>query len=509
MTALSNTTRVLVIGAGAMGSGIAHVAARAGHGVYLYDTRAEAAVQGRAAIARDLDALVARGKLPQAEADAVLARVSTVAQLADARDAGLAIEAIVENLAVKQALFRELEALLGSDAIIASNTSSLSITAMAAALQRPQRLVGMHFFNPAPRMKLVEIVSGLTTAPEHAACLHATAVAWGKIAVHTRSTPGFIVNRVARPFYGEALRVLAERAADSATLDAVLREGCGFPMGPFELMDFIGHDVNFAVSNSVFDACFGDRRYTPSLIQQELVAAGWLGRKSGRGFYDYADGAARPRPHEAEGHTAQASVTVAGDLGPAAPMLARLAAAGIAIRRTPVQGRMGWMEIGGTRVALSDGRTATRHAVEDGCPDLVLFDLCLDYTSATRITLTRADQCDAVACGVVAATLQQAGYRVSVIDDVAGMLALRTVAMLINEGADVLLQGIASAADIDAAMSHGTNYPHGGPLAWADRLGADLIVTILHNLQRHYGEERYRVSPLLQRKAINGEPLHE
>lgn len=509
MTALSTDTRVLVIGAGAMGSGIAHVAARAGHAVYLYDARAEAAAHGRAAIARDLDALVARGKLTQSEADAVLARVVAVAQLEQARDAGLAIEAIVEDLTVKQTLLRELEALLADDAIIASNTSSLSITAMAAALARPGRLVGMHFFNPAPRMKLVEIVSGLTTAPEHADCLHATAVAWGKIAVHTRSTPGFIVNRVARPFYGEALRVLAEGAADTATLDAVLREGCGFPMGPFELMDFIGHDVNFAVSNSVFGASFGDRRYTPSLIQQELVAAGWLGRKSGRGFYDYAKDAERPRPHEAEGHTAQASVTVAGDLGPAAALVARLEAAGIEIRRIPVQGRNGWLEIGGTRVALSDGRTATRHAIEDGCPDLVLFDLCLDYAGATRITLTRADPCDAVACGVVAATLQQAGYKVSVIDDVAGMLALRTVAMLINEAADMLLQGIASAADIDAAMSHGTNYPYGGPLAWADRLGADLIVTILHNLQTHYGEERYRVSPLLRRKAYNGATLHE
>jgi 3-hydroxybutyryl-CoA dehydrogenase len=509
VAALSNTEKVLVIGAGAMGSGIAHVAARAGHDVYLFDTRAEAAAQGRVVIARDLDALVTRGKLAQTEADSVLARVVVVAQLADARDAALAIEAIVENLAVKQALFRELEALLGADAIIASNTSSLSITAMAAALQRPQRLVGMHFFNPAPRMKLVEIVSGLTTAPEHADCLHATARAWGKIAVHTRSTPGFIVNRVARPYYGEALRVLAEGAADTATLDAVLREGCGFPMGPFELMDFIGHDVNFAVSNSVFDACFGDPRYTPSLIQQELVAAGWLGRKSGRGFYDYAPGAARPRPHEAEGHTAQASVTVAGDLGPATALVARLEAAGIEIRHMPVHGKTGWLEIGGTRVVLSDGRPATRHALEDGCPDLVLFDLCLDYASATRITLTRADQCDAVACGVVAATLQQAGYQVSVIDDVAGMLALRTVAMLINEAADALLQGIASAADIDAAMSHGTNYPHGGPLTWADRLGADLIVTILHNLHEHYGEPRYRVSPLLQRKAYNGATLHE
>ena len=187
-----------------------------------------------------------------------------VTKLSDARDAGLAIEAIVEKLETKQELFAQLEALLGEDAILASNTSSLSITAMAAPLARPERLLGLHFFNPAPRMKLVEIVSGLATDKALADCLHATATAWGKVAVHARSTPGFIVNRVARPYYAEAQRVLAEGAATPATLDALLREGCGFPMGPFELMDLIGHDVNYAVTCSVFDACFGDKRFTPA-----------------------------------------------------------------------------------------------------------------------------------------------------------------------------------------------------------------------------------------------------
>ncbi|WP_050976167.1 3-hydroxyacyl-CoA dehydrogenase PaaH [Azoarcus olearius] len=494
-----------------MGSGIAHVAALAGHPVYLYDTRAEAIDKGIGGIAKDLAFLVEKGKLAGAERDAVLARISGITQLADAKDAGLAIEAIVENLDIKQKLFRELEALLAEDAVLASNTSSLSITAMGAALARPERLVGLHFFNPAPRMKLVEIVSGLATPRELAERMHATAKAWGKVPVHAKSTPGFIVNRVARPYYAEAQRVLAECAAEPATLDAAMREGCGFPMGPFELMDLIGHDVNFAVTNSVFDAYFGDKRFTPSLLQQELVAAGRLGRKSGHGFYSYAAGAARPAPQTEEPHEAEAAITVVGGLGVAAALIGRFEAAGIEVRRTAGAGgsdAQGWLEIGGARVALSDGRTATRRAVEEGVPNLVLFDLCLDYATTPRLTLARADQCGHGAWGAAVGTLQRAGLAVSRIDDVAGLVGLRTVAMLANEAADAVLQGIGTAADIDTAMRFGTNYPK-GPLAWADQLGVAFVARVLANLREHYGEERYRVSPLIQRKTFSGAAFHE
>lgn len=506
MSALTPDVKVLVIGAGAMGSGIAHVAAAAGHAVYLYDTRAEAVAQGRAGIARDLAFLATKGKLSEAEADATLARVLPVTDLAAARDAGLAIEAIVENLDIKQKLFKDLESLLGSDAILASNTSSLSITQIGAALARPERLAGLHFFNPAPRMKLVEIVSGLATERAIADTLYATAQAWGKVPVHASSTPGFIVNRVARPYYAEALRVLSERAADPATLDAALRESCGFPMGPFELMDLIGHDVNFAVTKSVCDAYFGDKRFTPSLIQQELVAAGRLGRKSGRGFYDYAQGATPPAPHSEAPQTGEAAVTVVGDLGPATALIARLEAAGITVRRLPGEGpdtgaARGWIEIGAARLTLSDGRTASRRAVEEGVAKLVLIDLALDYMTTKRVTLARADSCDETAWNAVAGTLQRAGLAVARIDDVAGLIGLRTVAMLANEAADGVLQGIASAADIDTAMRYGTNYPK-GPLAWADELGVAFVARVLENLRAHYGEERYRLSPLLQRVAL-------
>ena len=509
MKALNKNVKVLVIGAGAMGSGIAHVAARAGHTVYLYDGRPEAVQSGCAGIDKDLRYLVAKGRLPEAEAQAIRARVLPVAALADARDAGLAIEAIVENLDVKQALFRDLEALLGEDAILASNTSSLSITAMAAGLARPGRFAGLHFFNPAPRMALVEIVSGLATERAIADTLHATARAWGKIPVHAKSTPGFIVNRVARPYYAEALRVLAEKAAEPQTLDAILREGCGFAMGPCELMDLIGHDVNFAVTRSVFEAYFNDRRFAPSLIQQELVFAGRLGRKSGRGFYDYAEGAVRPPVRSEPVRNAEAKIAVVGDIGAAAPLIARLEAGGVEVRREAGQGGRGWMKIGAACVALSDGRTATRRAVEEECPNLVLLDLCLDFAATGRITVARADQCGLGAFRAVIGTLQKTGANVSVIDDVAGLLSLRIVAMLANEAADAVLYGVASATDVDTAMCHGTNYPKGGPLAWADQLGAAFIAEVIANLAAHYGEERYRVSPFLQRKAFKGELVHD
>ena len=508
MSALSQDARVLVIGAGAMGAGIAQVAAVAGHPVSLFDTRAEAVAQGVAAVAKDLRGAAAKGRMSAEAAEAAIARIRPVSRLDEAADAVLAIEAIVENLEVKQKVFRELEAVLAPEAILATNTSSLSVTAIASALARPQQCAGMHFFNPAPRMKLVEIVSGLATAPAVADTLHATARAWGKIAVHAKSTPGFIVNRVARPYYAEALRVLGEGAAAVPTLDAIMREGCGFPMGPFELMDLIGHDVNFAVTRSVFDAYFADKRFTPSLIQQELVLAGRLGRKSGRGFYDHASDAAKPVPAVEPERAGVAQVTLVGDLGVAAPLVARLEAGGVRVVREPARDGAGWLQIGTARLMLADGRTATRRAAEDGIGALVLFDLCLDYAATPRIALARADQCGSGACDAVVGTLQKAGLAVSVIDDVAGMLALRTVAMLANEAADAVLAGIGSAADIDTAMRYGTNYPK-GPLAWADQLGVPFIVRVLANLRAHYGEERYRISPLLQRKNYNGGSFHE
>ncbi len=282
-----NDSRILVVGAGLMGAGIAQVAAQAGHQVSLFDARAGAAEAAKSKLSAMLDGLVTKGKLTADAVQATLARITPVEALGTA---DLVIEAIVENLEVKRALFAELEALLPAEAVIATNTSSISVTALARGMRKPERLVGMHFFNPVPLMKLVEVVSGLGTAPAVAQAVFELAGRWGKTAVHTRSTPGFIVNRIARPYYAETLMLLQDRAAAPELIDACLR-AAGFRMGPCELMDLIGHDTNFAVTNSVFAANFFDRRFTPSLVQQELVDAGFFGRKSGRGFYRYPEGA--------------------------------------------------------------------------------------------------------------------------------------------------------------------------------------------------------------------------
>jgi 3-hydroxybutyryl-CoA dehydrogenase len=509
MSALDTSCIVGVIGAGAMGAGIAHVAAQAGHRVRLHDVAPEAVARGRAGIEKDLNFLVGKGRLAAADAAAALARVEPADTLAALADCGLVIEAAAEDLAIKQKLFATLEGIVGADCVLATNTSSLSITAIAAPLARPQRLAGMHFFNPAPRMKLVEIVSGVETDTEVTERLAATARAWGKVTVHARSTPGFIVNRLARPFYGEAWRVLLESGGDPASLDAVMRDCGGFPMGPFELMDLIGHDVNLAVTRSVFEATFFDRRYTPSLAQQELVRAGRLGRKRGRGVYDYRDGAHPPAPRVDAGADPARRVVLVGSLGLATPIVTRLEAAGIDVVR--VQGKAGepgWLEIGSARRMLSDGRPATRRALEEEHRQLVLFDLALDYATTPRLGLARADQCGDAAFRAVCATLTAAGYACTPLDDVAGLIVLRTVAMLVNEAADAVATGICSVDAVDEAMRHGVNYPR-GPMAWAEAVGLDFFARALANLRDHYGEERYRTSVLIQRRGWTGRGFNE
>lgn len=508
MTALAREATVAVFGAGAMGTGIAQVAAMAGHRTLLFDSRMNAADEAARSIAKTFSMLATKGRITPAEAQAAAARIVTIHAIGDAVLAKLVIEAIVEDLDAKRDLFRELEVVVDPDCIFATNTSSISVTAIAAALKRPAQVVGMHFFNPAPLMPLVEVVSGVATDPAVAACIHATAAAWGKAPVRCSSTPGFIVNRCARPFYGEALRLLGERAADPATLDAIMREAGGFRMGPFELMDLIGHDVNFAVTRSVWEACFYDPRYTPSVAQAELIAAGFLGRKSGRGFYDYAEGAPAPLPRTEATRPRPDRVVVHGDPGVAGELVGRIASAGIEVEKQP-QPRapipVGTLAVGGAWLALTDGRTATARAA-GGMRDLVLFDLALDYAKARRIAVARADTCSEAAFRAAVGLLQAAGLTVSVVDDVAGLPVMRTVAMLANEAADAVQQGIASAGDIDLAMRRGVNYPE-GPLAWADRIGAAKVREVLVNMAAHYGEPRYRLSPYLSRRCDAGTAL--
>jgi 3-hydroxybutyryl-CoA dehydrogenase len=323
--ALAPSALVGVIGAGAMGAGIAQVAAAAGHTVLLYDLDEAACDKALAGIRAQFARLAEKGRLEPAQADAAGSRIRAVRALAEFAGAALIVEAAAERLDVKREIFATLERHVDERCVLATNTSSISITSIAAGLRAPQRVAGLHFFNPAPLMALVEVVSGLATAAEVAQLLYDTAAAWGKRPVMAKSTPGFIVNRVARPYYAEALRVLNEQGGTPASIDAVMRDAGGFRMGPFELMDLIGHDVNFAVTESVFRAYFNDPRYTPSLIQQELVNAGFLGRKSGRGFYSYAPDAPPPAPEFEAPCVAPADVVLFEQEGPAVALHARFA----------------------------------------------------------------------------------------------------------------------------------------------------------------------------------------
>ncbi|WP_338771724.1 3-hydroxyacyl-CoA dehydrogenase PaaH [Massilia sp. METH4] len=516
MAALTRDSIVAVIGSGAMGAGIAQVAAAAGHTVKLYDARPEALAKAVDDIAGAFGKLAAKGRMSGGDAEAARGRLHAVPALADVADAALVVEAIVENLDAKRALFTELEGIVAAGAILATNTSSISVTAIGAPLRHPERLVGMHFFNPVPLMALVEIVSGLATEQAVAQAVHDTAAAWGKIPVHAKSTPGFIVNRVARPYYAEAWRLLNEGAADTATIDAVLREAGGFRMGPFELMDLIGHDVNYAVTKSVFDAFYGDPRFTPSVLQREMVDAGFLGRKTGRGFYRYADNAVPPQPKsepncprpEYVGYSLEAGANAALT----APMLARFEAHGLHVtRRTSAEGHQHGeapaFHCNGAAIYLTDGRTATARARANKHDDTVVFDLVLDAPHAARIAIARADQCGEAAYQAAVALFQSAGFAVTRLDDVPGLAVMRTVAMLANEAADAVHQGVCSAHAVDMAMQKGVNYPK-GPLAWADEVGAGHIVKVLDNLAAAYGEDRYRVSPLLRRRQASGKAIH-
>ena len=501
--AIHPSSIVGVIGAGAMGAGIAQVAALAGHTVLLYDLDAKTLDRAHAGIAANVQRSIDKKKLDERAGRAAIERVRIITTLADLRTASLVIEAVAERLDVKRALFTELEGIVTPGCMLATNTSSISITAIAAVLKHPSRVVGMHFFNPAPVMALVEVVRGLATSDAVAQSIYDTAAAWGKKPVHAKSTPGFIVNRVARPYYAEALRVLNEQGADAASIDTVMRDSGGFRMGPFELMDLIGHDVNFAVTQSVFNAYYNDPRFTPSLIQQELVNAGFLGRKTGRGFYDYAADAAKPVAH-IETNSRMPSKVV---LGQGVPLYAGLQAriANAQAARHDLPGLIA--QIDDASLFLTDGRTATERAHALGIDNVVLIDLALDYASAPSVALTRARQCSDDAYAAAVGALTKGGYAVVPLSDVAGMAVMRTVAMLVNEAADAVNQGVCTSADLDLAMEKGVNYPL-GPLAWGERIGIERVHDVLLHLAAHYGEDRYRASPLIAALRYSGQRFH-
>jgi len=376
-----------IIGSGTMGAGIAQVAAMAGNDVHVYDANPQALQRAQTQFEQTLQKLVEKGKITEDTSASVCSLVHWEHSLDAFQSCELVIEAIIENLDIKQEVFTKLEAIVAEHCLLASNTSSLSITSIAAACKHPQRVLGIHFFNPAPLMELVEIVPALQTSADTINSAQSIITSWKKCAVLTKDTPGFIVNRIARPFYSEALRIYDEGIADIETIDEAMRKVGGFRMGPFELMDLIGHDVNYTVTETVWQSFYFDPRYTPSFTQKRLVEAKWYGRKSGRGFYSYLPDASKKQANQDD--TLQASI----------------------------------------------------------------FD--------------------------------------------------RVLLMLMNEAAHALCMQVATANDIDFAMTKGVNYPK-GLLRWADDYGIDKIVAGLDRLYNNYHEDRYRCCPLLRRLSREG-----
>ncbi|MFI8069416.1 3-hydroxyacyl-CoA dehydrogenase [Streptomyces sp. NPDC086033] len=494
MTGLDLSSPVAVVGTGTMGQGIAQVALVAGHRVRLYDAAPGRAREAADAIGARLDRLVEKDRLTAADRDAARTRLAAAEHLTDLADCNLVVEAVLERLDVKQQLFRELEDIVVEDCLLATNTSSLSVTAIAGALRHPGRFVGLHFFNPAPLLPLVEVVSGFATDVSSATRAYETARAWGKTPVACADTPGFIVNRIARPFYAEAFAVYEAQGAEPATIDAVMRECGGFKMGPFELTDLIGQDVNESVTHSVWRAFFQDVRFTPSLAQQRLVESGRLGRKSGQGWYDYTDGAERDEPHTAEPAQAPAYVVAEGDLGPASELLGLIREAGIPVREDEEDHGSRLVLPSGGQLALADGQTSVEFR------DVVYFDLALDYRRATRIALSASQDTSQQTLAEAVGLFQALGKDVSVIGDVPGMIVARTVARIVDLAHDAVAKGVATQEDIDTAMRLGVNYPL-GPFEWSRRLGRNWAYSLLDDLHLRDPSGRYAPSLALYRHA--------
>lgn len=457
-----------VCGAGAMGAGIAEVAARADHGVVVFDRFPASLARGEETMRRGLGAQVARGRLDAAEAERIAARIQWADQPDALSSAGLVIEAIIEDAAAKKSLLRDLER-IAPQAVLATNTSSLSVTALAAGLERPERFLGLHFFNPATVMKLVEVVPGLATDPAEVEAAEALMARWGKKPVVARDLPGFIVNRLARPFYGEGWRALEEGAADAPAIDRLYRMLAGFRMGPFELGDLIGHDVNYAAARSVFSAYHGATRFRPSLAQGALVDAGRLGRKTGRGVYSYPE----------EKPAAAPAAAPAGD----SAALVRLI-------------RDGDARVDGALFVYAQGRAAGAIARDIGGP-VVTLDYIHDAAAAPLVAFAASD---ARARNAATGFAARAGKESAEIADRPGGVVLRALLQLANAAADALRDRAASAEAIDTAMRAGVNYPF-GPWEWARGFGFARAVEALDAIASETGDAMYRPSEVLRAAA--------
>ncbi|SNS40320.1 3-hydroxyacyl-CoA dehydrogenase [Noviherbaspirillum humi] len=491
-----------LIGCGVMGRGIAQIAALAGATVRLTDSREGAAEAAKTELMATFRKLAERGKLNAAAVDAAAARLHPCKGLPELAGCHMVVEAIVEDLNAKKALFATLENLLGADVILATNTSSLSVTAIAAGLKHPERVAGFHFFNPVPLMKIVECIGGLLTDDSVVDYLLALGTHWGHVAVRAKDTPGFIVNHAGRGYGTEGLRLLAENVATVPALDAILRDTAGFRLGPCELMDLTGLDVSHPVMESIYQQYYEEPRFRPQGLTRQMLAAGTLGRKTSHGFYRYdAEGKKQPIPEKEQASEMPSSVWLSRESPELAERIAALvAAAGVPLESNELPSPDALC------IVTPLGDDATTCCVREGLDArrTVGVEALFDASKRRVVMTTPATEAGAVAmaCGLFGAS----GIPVSVVRDSAGLVTQRVVAHIINIACEIAQQGIAAPQDIDRAVTLGLGYPV-GPLAWGDRLGPMMVLTILKNLQEQTGDSRYRPSPWLQRRALLGLPL--
>jgi 3-hydroxybutyryl-CoA dehydrogenase len=491
---------VAIIGAGAMGRGIAQIAAQAGSIVRLYDTQREAIDKAVLALYSQWDKLHEKGRLTSEAVAANKARVLAAGDLSLLADCDLVVEAIVERLDIKKKLFAELEAIVRPDAILVTNTSSLSVTAIAAGLKRPERFAGYHFFNPVPLMKVVEVIAGIKTDAAVCAALSRYAREMGHTPVQAQDTPGFIVNHAGRGYGTEALRIVSENVADFATIDRILRDQVGFKLGPFELLDLTALDVSHPVMESIYRQYYDEPRYRPSVIAAQRLAGGVVGKKVGEGFYRYVDGVAQVPPEPPVPQVAEMPpVWVSPRAARRAELLQLLKDLGANIETgaSPSPAAL-------TLVAPLGFDITTVAVVERLDPARTIgIDMLIDDAATKRRVLatnpaTRTDMRDAAH-----ALLARDGKAVSVIRDSGGFVTQRVVATIVNIASDMCQQGVCSPQDLETAVTLGLGYPL-GPLAMGNRYGPTNVLEVLFNMQTVYGDPRYRPSPWLRRRGAIG-----
>lgn len=495
--------RIGIVGAGAMGRGIAQLFASAGKQVWLHDARSESISEALRFNCELLERGVAKGRLSIAELDATLARMQAAPALADLSGCDLVIEAIVENLEAKQALFIELEPLLAEDAVLATNTSSLSVTRIAAACQHPERVAGFHFFNPVPLMRLVEVVRGERSDPQVIERLVKLAEEAGHFPAITPDTPGFLVNHAGRAYSTEAQRILAEGIANAEQIDRILRDGPGFRMGPFELFDLTGLDISHAVMESVYQQFYQDPRYTPSYQAAQRVAAGLLGRKTGQGYYRYENGQQirTPEPQWSPVVVERPFWLDSQDAELRGRLAALLREAGTQLETGEAPSERAICLI----TPLGEDASTMIAKLDLPATRSIAFDLFADFDR--RRVLMRQPALDPALEAQARQALSHDGVPVEVINDSPGFVSQRVVASIVNLGCEIAQKGIADPQTLDRAITLALGYPK-GPMGFAEHYGAGRILAILQAMQGCYGgEARYRPSPWLRRRVQLSLPL--